>query len=485
MNFNVFSSLSYFSNLSAQTSARVMSDQELSDHEEAQDLELIGIADEEESNVCRRIESMSTKQTKTTIAMFFVTNLFILCMLFFGPSLIVVRPYKFDAPANQAIRSKRFTFEMTGFHVFHSFVAVDLMFERAANEVVDPFNVSISVYTVTNIHATKEDNAAPTLLWNNIGFEGDSLTSDRYRIYVTNLVDFVDIHCWVAMKYHLVPNSILPRGRFEWYYGDPAHAVLQVFLRFVLFVLGLLVLVRLLMSDFSLKHSHISMRIMFFLDVCLIVASNPLYILTFFASDKTFRVVDSLLANFLAHCCLFTAFAILVMGNLIHRDVSFSWIVIRFIPFGLSFLVMASALIYYHSLLEADPLGQTTNVSFFFIVVKEIVYAIYFTGYVIASVDIFKAETVNEKTIMVSLGLGFFLSMCLSEAASTLVGYVELQFANQIFNLLVMGSYIMFFNYVNWPTDKSAAVQEDEQKTTGNDALINDLQNEPEGTNVN
>lgn len=457
-----------------------MSDQELSDHEEAKDLELIGIADEEESKTSRRIEGMSSRQTNVAIAVFTATNLFILAMLFFGPSLIVIRPYHFDAPANQAIRSKRFTFEMTGFHVFHSFVAVDLVFERQKDQKIDPFNVSISVYTVTNIHATKEDNAAPTLLWNDVHFDDDSLVSDRYRIYVTNLVDFVDIHCWVAMKYHLIQNGVLPRGRFEWYYGDPAHGVLQVFLRFVLFVLGILVLIQLLMSDFSFKHSHISMKMMFILDLFLIIASNPLYVLTFFASDKTFRVIDSLLGNFLAHCCLFTAFAVLIMGNMIHRDVSLTWIITRFIPFGISFLIVACGMIYYQSILARDPLGQTTNVSFFFIVVKEIVYGIYFVAYVIASVDIFKADTVNEKKAMVSLGIGFFLTMCFTEYASTFVGYVELQFANQIFELLAMGAYVMFFGYVNWPIDKSAAVQADVEQDVGDDALIHDLENDQE-----
>jgi hypothetical protein len=118
-------------------------------------------------------------------------------------------------------------------------------------------------------------------------------------------------------------NDQLPaiQGTFELFYGNSVHSSMQLFVKFIIFILSLFAGVRLLVSDLSL---HINIRLMFFLDVILAIARSPIYSMSFFTRWRMIRRFDSLIALLLLACSVSVAF--LFAGDLRHRDMSVSWL---------------------------------------------------------------------------------------------------------------------------------------------------------------
>jgi hypothetical protein len=213
---------------------------------------------------------------------------------------------------------------------------------------------------------------------------------------------------------------------------------------------------------------------MFYLDFLLIVGSNPLYILTFFTPSHSFRLFDSLIGLFLQVAVLFTAFALLIMTGLTHRDVTFSWIAIRFIPFGVIYIIFAAGLLSYHALVDADPLGQTAAVSSIFAVARGGALTVYFFVYLIAAATVFQPEVAHEGRAVIPLGLVLFVTICIIDFASARGKYAELRFANQIYSLLAVGTYILFFNFVNWPVNRAGALRREAKESAGDRLELDD-----------
>jgi hypothetical protein len=438
----------------------------------------IGLAPEvPDTDISRQIELLSFGKILQVQILHFLCQLFILAIFFFGPPYISSRVQDFEFPCSNlndscpnVASSKRFIFECTNLQVFHSFLALDLVLFKATTSIsVDPFNVTVSFASSQNVKGahTGHPVSFPSRSFR-VVFPKGSRESEHHRVFETSVVDYRDLHVWISVYYsdlHVVDR--ITGGEFYWFHGEPSHSVVHVFLRFVMFVLGLFVFVRLLVSNFNMESIHISVKLMFFLDSLLVLGSNPLYILTFFSSSNGLRLFDSLLGLFLLVAALFTAFALMIMTGLSHKDVSISWILVRFIPFAVVGLIFAAGLMSYHSLIKADPLAETLHVSKLFALAREIALVLYLIAYVIAAILTAPREIANERSAVIPLGIVFFVAISIIDGASARGQYAELKFANQIYSLLSIGTYILFFNFFNWPVNRANALRKAPKDSVG------------------
>jgi hypothetical protein len=143
------------------------------------------------------------------------------------------------------------------------------------------------------------------------------------------------------------------------------------------------------------------------------------------------RLFDSLISLFLLVAALFAVFALLIMTGLTHRDMTFSWLVVRFIPFGIVYLIFAAGLLSYHALVDADPLAETERVSSLFALARGIALAVYFVADVIAGVTVFQPSFAWERREVVPLGLTLFVVIFVLDIASAKSKYAELKFRGE------------------------------------------------------
>jgi hypothetical protein len=415
-------------------------------------LEPLGHAPEvPESPVSRQLEGFSAGKAARVQALHVVSQLFVLCVFLLGPPYISSLRQQFVSP--ELPYSKRFTFDLQDLHLFQAFVALDLVLFKSPDAPAPPCNVSVYFFASANTHSAASAPIIVPLRTLALAFPGGADESRHLRLFETTVVDFRDMHAWVALKYAAGSHAFLTGGRFEWFFADPCHSIVQLCLRFQLFVLALFMLARLLAADVGLRRAHIAMRLMFGLDALLVVASNPLYVLTFFTRSHALPLLDSLLGLFLRVAAQFTALALLMMNGLTHGDVTFAWVAVRFVPFALVFVVFGSALVAYHALVDADPLAPTSAVSGIYALARYGAMAIYALAY-LRAVRKFKQEVAGERRAVVPLGIVLFAVLLMWDVISSRSQYAELKFANQIFTLLAVGAYVVFFNFVNWPVNR-------------------------------
>ncbi|KAH0789166.1 hypothetical protein GPJ56_006919 [Histomonas meleagridis] len=290
----------------------------------------------------------------------------------------------------------------------------------------------------------------------------NSRTSDKIRIFEEGLVHFDRMSAFLTIR---VPDHIrnIPT-EFILSYADPAFSLFQVFIRFVLFVISFIIFISLLLSDFSVKESHISMKLMFYLDLIAIVASNPLYILEYFVESNFLKIVDTTLVQFLVVAVLFTAISIMEMRDNAYEDLKLSWVLKRFIPFGLGFLVFTASSVY--SILFSGIEGNMDDSMVkSFSITKVVLLLVYIVAFVFVSIR-FKSEFAEEKVLVTVLGCLMFTVITVSEIRTIFSESYGNHHILLLYSLIGAEVYTFFFNYINWPVDMSklSLEKEDDQK---------------------
>ena len=148
------------------------------------------------------------------------------------------------------------------------------------------------------------------------------------------------------------------------------------------------------------------------------------------------------------------------MTGLKHRDVTFKWIVVRFIPFLIAFFVFASSSGYAVICVDKDPISRINVVT----KVLDLLRVMFYMVYAIAigrGAFVFQSDVPGEKLAMVLMTSIFFVLILISELFNAFEPFLGSDFAIQIFSLFSCAVYILFFNFLNWPVDSSVAMRKE------------------------
>ena len=411
------------------------------------------------SFISRRIEWLTPKQTLITIILYAICNIIVIIGLIFGPSYFTTQKMKFDSKLGE-YSSRRFSFDFDGLSYFNDFLTLDLYFNRT--KYINLPYINFTYFVHANLMLGSKNNEKFQIKSKSLitKFPLNSEISDKIRIFSKGIIKFDSLNALVTLSH---PDGYALSGFFEWNFADPSHSMVQIFIRGLFFLISLIILINLLISDFSVKKCHVSTKMMFYLDIILIFASDPLYILSFFTSSPVFKLIDSILCLFLLFTTTFVALSVLLMSKLTYSDISQFWLSLRYIPFFIAFCLFAISSIYSAIMVDKDPLQKSSKFINIIGYSKLIFVAIYILSLIIASF-IFKTDTSNEKPAYSFMSLIMIFSILISEFYNTLDPYLGTDSAIQTFTFVSVSIYVFFFNYINWPTDNLSVNNNDDQE---------------------
>lgn len=438
-------------------------------------LEPLGLVDENPS-IGRRIEAMSRMQTYSVVALYGFCSICLISFLLFGPKYYVSTKIPFECKNSSSSNIRRYVFDFTNLHYFNDFLTIDFAIDKTDDLVSKPLNLSLSHFSVTTLgtHQKKYQTKPSTY---SINFQNNSASSYQIPILSFGAVKFEKINIVVTMK---IPFPVNFHGNIIASFADPAHSVVQIFLRFVFCILGTFVFIRLLLSDFELKNSYIAMRLIFYMDIAMIIGSNPLYILTYFTESPFIKFFDVAVGLFMMIFVAFTAFVVLLMKEQKHHDVSSVWLLCRFFPFFVAYLVFTFSSGYAVMSVDENPLSKINKITKALDTTKMVLVGIYILSFLYAAFT-YKSDIPNEKQALVVMGFVMICTTISSELMNALEPFLGSDFAIQIFSFLSVSTYTLFFNFINWPVD-SADILRDEIGDTNEkgEALVLNINSAPE-----
>lgn len=436
-------------------------------------LEPLGMtAEMDHQQIGRRIEAMSRRQIFSTVIIYGVCSIIILLALIFGPPYYVTQSMYFQPDLSTTSTTRRYKFDFYGLHFFNDFLTCELKLNKTGaqlpEEYSNSFNISLYFTSTMTLGSRTVSEINQPIQQITVKIPDGEEMSQPIRVYSTGIVKFDKLKGYVTMKF---PQNTIMGGEFIWNFADPAHSLVQLFLRIIFFVIAIIIFIRLLLSDFNIHHSFIGMRLMFILDILLIIGSDPFYILTYFSDSYAIKLYDCAVSIFLLISVAFTAFSVLMMTGLKHHDISFKWILVRFIPFFIAFLIFASSSGYAVMCVDKDPISKFNKVTKILDISRMVLIGAYAICLIYGGV-VFQSDVPNEKPAFIVMSGLFFCVTLTSELMNTLEPFLGSDFAIQIFSLFSSAVYILFYNFLNWPIDSSTINRNEVDGTdTGRDQI--------------
>jgi hypothetical protein len=157
---------------------------------------------------------------------------------------------------------------------------------------------------------------------------------------------------------------------------------------------------------------------------------------------------------------VYVSVVVLLIANLRNHDISIAWLFIRSIPFLFADIFFFSSFLYSSVSFYKDLLFLSPVVSHVFLCIKMVVY-VSSIATLFAGVIIFKSEPPQETLLYLSFSLIFLISIVISEIYSALPSSsLGVSRRVQIYSLIIVAVYNIFFNYANWPTRDIIGVQQ-------------------------
>ena len=414
-------------------------------------LEPLGISSEDaEGSSGRRIETMTPLQVRTALIGFISCIILVQIAQIFGPPFRISKNVRFDAKSPDIIYRK-FNFNFSQMNYWNDFLVCDLLLANTSRgPTILDIHFSLTSRKGSSQHSSEYDLRQELVLSEN--------TSQKIRIFENNVVDFDSLNLTVLID----KGSATFDGVFMWSYADPAHSIVQMSLRIVSFFVAALMLIGLLFSGFNVSRSHVTVRLMLFLDVILMFASDPFYVITYFDEVSYVKIVDTLLRLLLVICANFTALTVLNMRGLIHRDVGVWWLFVRFLPFLGMYALCAAPAILEIVFLGKDPLSESNTITKALAATKLVMIVVY-AGVLIFSVFRYRADLPQEYDAAVAGALLMFATTALAEFAKAFETLLVSGFAVDKFTFWACVIYVILFNFFNWPVHASVAEFDSEQ----------------------
>jgi hypothetical protein len=268
--------------------------------------------------------------------------------------------------------------------------------------------------------------------------------SDRRRLYSRAVVDFVNLDLEVILKFG---ERASLGGIFVISYFNTAHSLIELLVRLIFFFIASTVLVYLFPVDKSKSSSAFQLRTLSVLLGLVIVASNPLIILSYFTDSLLLPLFDAAVGLALA-----TASA---AGFLLLLEAK--WDLASLAPF------LIAAFLYFMNSILSQTFGQAIEDSSVMQVLtyaRATIAAICFLRIAVA-VFAFKSDVRLEKLVLVVMAGVTILVAIVCELLLVSEPLIASSHEVQIFTYASVATFVLFMLKFYWPVDPWQYIEED------------------------
>jgi hypothetical protein len=269
------------------------------------------------------------------------------------------------------------------------------------------------------------------------------------------VVDFVSLDFELIIKFAEGESS---SGLLFLSYIDTSHAVMELLVRLIFFFISATVLVYLGPMRKDRTASPFQLKILTVLIVLIVIASNPLIVLSYFTDSVILPLADA--ASGLA-LVIGAAAGVLLISEASHTRAAAraapDWIWVTSAPFlaagGLYFLNSFLSQLYGFSAATTGFMGVLGYV-------RSGTAAICFLRLVVSLVA-FKSEVGLERTVMATIAAVTFLVGMISELFLVAEPLIASSHEVQIFTFASAATLVLFLTKLYWPVDAAQLVDPD------------------------
>ena len=159
-------------------------------------------------------------------------------------------------------------------------------------------------------------------------------------------------------------------------------------------------------------------------------------------------------SSFLLTNTFYVALVVLLMSDLSRKDPSKVWLCSIYVVFFVAFCLIMSKSVITVIEVNYDPLSKKTSAIKGLGYAKMAIVGVYLVALLYGSIT-YKTDIANEKPSYSIMAIILFITALISELFNIENPYAGTDSAMDTFSLLAVGTYVLFFNFINWPTDAS------------------------------
>ncbi|OHT05325.1 hypothetical protein TRFO_26956 [Tritrichomonas foetus] len=411
------------------------------------ELEDVGlIAEEQPSQIVRRIDALSIHYIRVAFLLFLLTSLFVIIIFIVGPPYLTKNVQIVEVSKVNST-NRIFHFEITNLHFFNRFLILDMSFirERATNSLEFQVASQIHMFDGTRIESQIHSDLKNVSL----RFDTKHKNSETFRVFTSGLVNFDKVDCSITVKFR---NSQPLPARFTWSMVDSAHTIVAMCVRLLLCFISSIVLYQFLSVDINFSSSSASFQMSYYVIFLLLLTSNPFVVFDFFLKSPIFQIIDAFFSQFLFVFCCFVGFYHLFLGDRIAEPLNFSLSLKVGSPFIFIFLLMFTHSIYTIKQVQTDPIIGINSAYRGLAITKYVLVGIFVPTIVTFSI-IRRSDAKIDQNIHAVMVICFVLISTITEAVYPANETLGANTAMQIYSFAAEGVFLLFFSYFNWPVD--------------------------------
>jgi hypothetical protein len=397
------------------------------------------------ASLTRAIDVLPRHRVYFFLGIYLIAHVGYLLALLVGPPVYHRDFVNFDA-MNPTLPAHKVNIRAGNFNFLNDFVTLDLLLLRDSDQSPAQHELGTSLVVKGHKGSRIETLYAqnPAQVW--LTFDRDSGVSKKIRLFSRAVVDFIGLDMEVILKF---PERLALSGVFIVSYIDSSHTILELLVRLIFFFVAVTVLVY--MIPMKKSTSPFQLRILTFLVGLIVIASNPLIILSYFTDSIFLPLVDA--AAGLALVLGVSAGLLLICEASHGKDVPIAtaW------PFAI-----AGAMYFLNSFLSQVFGATAANSAFMQLLsyARSIVAAGCFLR-VVVSLVAFQSEIKFEKTVMVALASVSFAVGLVCELFLVAEPLIASSHEVQIFTFASVSTFVLFLVKLYWPVDASQFVDPD------------------------
>lgn len=396
----------------------------------------------------RKYDAMSKKQKYHFLLLFSIVNILFFISHKYGPPSYHIETIPFEKSIAVS-NTRKFLLNIGEFNFLNDFITFDMVFMKNYNEEENSF-VDVSL-TIKSIKGKRSE----VLYFENskqyqIKFTKESNISNKIRLYSRGIIDFVHLDSDLVMKFSRENDneeSLQYSGAFLLSYTDASHTIIEALIRLIFFIFSIIWVICLNSVDYSKTSTPLQLKLVYYILILVIIASNPFYVLSYFTESPYIPFMDS----FFAILLIFSAFSMtLIILDSSHEDpskITTKWLLRESSPFivmSLFFLFNEYSIHFSDDndavLLELFKFARVLGISFCYIVI-------------VVSTFLFKTKTLLEKGIIISMIIITLVTAMMLECIESIEPLISSNHAIQIFTFASVSTYVFFLAFFYLPVD--------------------------------
>lgn len=414
----------------------------MKDLKELQDLNIE--TNEECFGLLRHTEIISDADLYRTLAIYLLTLIVILSTMFLGPTCF--KTIEKDFNATEKSQNIAFDVNIEGLEPNNKFLKFQISFpsENILENSEVRFKLALNSHQyqksvlVHDIHSNFQNKT--------LKFVRGSKYSEALRVYSIDNMDFTSANSTIIISFekraypvHFVATTM-----------SASYTQLCDFIHGVGFIIGAIILIRLISFRYSFYINAIYFIHVLLLSIVLLICAIPRPLLQSFINKSLVTIVDIFTTEFLFVFTCFVGFIHLDAGKLVNQQINFTWAFLRSL-FFIAFFMLMFIFSYKCSIKNVtDEIISPDVTTTGFSIAKYVLIALYIPFLYLIN---YMADSYNkfDQFVHFMMPNAFVVFTAVTEFLTPRIVNIDTNFSFQIYTFAAAISYILFYSFLNWP----------------------------------